>query len=397
MTILSLMELGSLVQSKQPDLSQEIVRLLLGGVEKDVLDPMVGGELGRMNLIGSLRAIGFQITGGRGGGKTYKLIGFEEKEASLPLDQWPHDLQSRVEFTRLYPASQKELERMIAAPHFANMDPIHESSLLQVLSYELGASATAGYLWEDLLVIERFPNRPAYKIHPFHDDVEEMILVAQYLGAISTKPVQIVGLSQSMAARIKFKRPKWTISKHAQAVYDTRTIGYSPEVHLSKQQMKGLRKAIRENEMLRVTSDSAAIQNVIHTWKTTVGHRQRQLSINRDFVAASSKVDGQINLLGMRGNDLISCHIFDGITGSNTMAQIVEKSLNYSWQPGGRSGTADWNLVRACQILSDMGYQTLNAGHIGGGSDGLAEHKLKLLDHTVYSYSVNTGLKAEGV
>jgi hypothetical protein len=396
-------DLRDLVLSKFPRIDTTILDHLLVGIDRDSLDSIVvlGGskdekELARMNLIGSLRGLGFVVSGGRRGGDRYQVTDYAPMEPSPTIDTWDLPSQRLVKSIHRDPIDHNHYEAVKAYLKVFSEETLQEFCPLCFFAYDLGSSSTRGYWWDDsMAVIQRFDSRPIFKIKPFVFDAKRVILLSEVLCLVSCRPVQVVGLTKSMALSLKRISPKGTINVYNQAIYDvTRLASMSRDLY-SKTDLERLRRSERDTPFFEAGPDSEATTYLIDTWKETVGHRQRQLSIGRDYVAA--KIDlPKMMWVGVRNDLPVTLQIAAEFPFSKTTAcHLVEKSLNYSWQLGGRSGTADWGVVRTCQLLLERGYTELNFGHIAGGTKGLENHKHRLLSRIVQSYSFNTNLKRQ--
>lgn len=389
--------LRDLVSFKCPRENMDAVDALLHGATKEELEDILGGdspeerEIRRMNFVGGLRSFGFVIEGGRRGGQLYKLIGFEEKGPEETIADWhPEDLAA-LDFVRSVPVQDQDwqyLEGKLELGIKKGVIPpdAHEASFLQLFSYDLGASHTRGFWhsWKGI-VVQRFSTRPRFRIRPFTMSLQAVVNLARGLGKLSYAPVRVDGITETFARQLR-AAAGGGVSKYREAIYDVKKIANVDPGLFNSRSRSSLRKFDRECVFVEVAGGTEAVEHVIAEWRRIVEPKQRQLSITRDYTAARISVPKMI-LLGLRDDMPVCSHILGFIPGVPMATQIVEKSLNYSSQIGGKAGTADWNLVKTCQFLRERGFSEFNVGHISGGTDGLARHKLRLMARETFTWS----------
>lgn len=397
-------DLRQRVLEKFPSISETVLDALLSGIDRESLDIYMAGssreerEIARMNLVGTLRSLGFTITGGRGGGRIYRIWRWEEPKPKTTVAEWSDEdreslaqVQSDpVELLDFAYAGLKIRDSIDAGIADAES---HESGPLELFSYELGASSTQGFWTEGRrgIVIQRFVNRPVFRIRPFTMSDDEIVDLAQRLSKLSVRPIQIIDVNKATARRLLEAFPiRPSVTKNRQSILSTqKAVDFSSSV-FNKRAQSMIRKNDRETTFVRLLSGGEAACQVIDEWRVAAESKQRQLSITRDYVAA--EIDApKFLFLGLRNDIPVSLHILEQLTPT-MCSQIVEKSLNYRGVLGGQPGTTDWNLFATSRALLEMGILEINMGHIFGGTFGLAEHKLKIQSREVESWIVNTGL-----
>lgn len=380
----------------------EAARLLVEGASKSDLEALFEGgkeerEVGRMNLVGGLRSVGFEILGGRKGGDIYKIIGWSERPEQETIRNWSNDDLSTKHRVESSPVISKRIEPELRR-HMSRVSEdrqiLHENSVLQLLSYEAGSGAffTEFNDGRACVVVRKFKERPIWKIVNLDASPRSLLNLAQELGSISYKPVRIVNLDLEDAQLMRSELPQGQIETAKQAIVETREIvemkGWS------KTDRWNIRRNAQDTEIIVVKEGGEAIQHtVIDEWRKIVEKKQRQLSITRDYNATFWDLESKTTFLGFRSGLPVCLQIVDeNVTTSppRIVSQLVEKSLNYRSQPGGRSGTADFNLWSACDWLWRSGVELFNLGHIAGGTEGLASHKMKVARHIVTLVSFRT-------
>lgn len=383
-------------------------RLVESGISKDDLEADLGGEtkeekeLRRMNFVGSLRALGFQVLGGRVGTRGhYQVIGWEEKKEAPGIPAWDEESKARIaDIHKLSPVTRSSWQDLYSHQGTKQSEErrwLHENSAMEVLCYEVGGYSSRGFFYDfpsgnRTVVVQKFRDRPVFKIVNLDATALELTHLAQYLGPVSYKPVQIVNIDQGMTVLLKQAFPKGYAEKHAEAICETKKLAFDDELWNSRGRGSKAKVAGRTTEIYRVEDADALQQTVIEEWRKEGEKRQRQLSIVRDYEAVLCKAPTKITFLGIRDGVPVSLHIVDRLVGleSEVVGQVVEKSLNYRTQQGGRPGTSDFNLRETSRLLYELGIEWLNLGHIDGGTQGLADRKRALLSEVVYLWNFRT-------
>lgn len=392
--------------AKMGDCSLDVVLSLVDGVTKGQLDELFDGskaerELHRMNVVGSLRGQGFEISGGRRGGPIYQLKGWSKPETPDGTESWTEEDLERLREVHSLPTMTVEDSRMMASHLRTSSDRrrmTHENSILQILSYEAPTRGRA-HLWSLpsgslVAVIQKFVHRPSFKVLNFDASADELVRVAQTLVPISYRDVSIGGLEESHLPVLKEAFPAGSIERHDESVLETERI--ARQEGMSKTERWNNRRSSGDTEFFEIGWGAEGAQGtIIEEWKSVVGKKQRQLSIRRDYVAMLTELDSKITFLGFRDGLPVCLQILDHQVRFPGVSQIVEKSLNYRQMPGGRSGTTDFSLWKTCTLLHERGVEYFNMGQIAGGTEGLASHK-KAIDHwRVQEIGFRTGMHRE--
>ena len=408
--------------------SEHTARRLLEGVEKDELEPQLCREMNltwtnpahrvqidtaRMNLIGSLRAAGYIVEGGRQNRSLpYKVVGFEEPKLKQGIDVWGGEewrfVQSLRKVTRNDELKFRGL--LLTVPTLQQF--WHERCWHYLWCYEMGQDT--GYWYETpngtrAIILQKNVNLPRFRIYNIDLDIEEVIQLGQRLAKISLGKIRVFPLDETQLPFYKQLFKGVGISRRISALYDWAKILERQEEILGKRGMTTFRRNDREIDWKRPhnsTAGRALAKGVINDWRFLNESKHRQLAIVRDYRSLESSFDArdrhplqfEYSFIGYRSTEegIHPCclHIADGIgNGEVCTALIVEKSLNYRkfpdghTCPGGYAGTADYNTFKLAQYMVDHGVGFMNAGTYEGGGFGLADHKKK---YTVGTPDVHT-------
>lgn len=366
------------------NLSPRIAQALEDGIEKGSFEALIAEELGvelsdprveiqRMNIVGSLRSMGYRVSGGRGGGKIYQILEWREPEPPKTVDDWPPGLQESLrvyrETLRVQSSDRRGIDATLSIP-------LHEGSFGYIWSYEL-ARDVGRMVSPRAIAIERFVTRPRQRLFALdRSDLGALLELARGLVPLSTTRVHISGLLREDALQLKTLEPRGELSRRVEAVVDLTQ--YSQK--LSRRRREMIRKAHREIHFVG-GPDSGPQLRVLELWKQLNLSKHRQPALTRDVVAMESDFYPFV-WTGFRGDDPVSVVICDRLPPPNDYIAtlIVEKSLNYSTVPGGHSGTSDGALTYAMEQMRLAGITHFNLGAYEGGGVGLPEHKLHFAD-----------------
>jgi hypothetical protein len=364
---------------------RDLADRLLQGIEKSDLEILLTEESGtnrsetaRMNCIGGLRATGYVVEGGRAGrGKPYKIVGFAPKADTPPADQWKPERRAILEQIRACPLVREGDSDTVRQLLTHRGTPLHELTWLNIWSYLI--SRNRGYWYRslelDAIVVEKFPNLPRIKIAYLRGSLRECLELARTLATVSLVPVQIVGLSEEEFLRCRTFDRKAAPWKQSQSIYDVEAIWTNLRSFVSKREVKKVRAVDTATEMIvNPSADFAA--RVIDEWRVLNEPKQRQLAVTRDYIAARDTSPTTVKL-GFERNGLpVGISIYEVAQQWPEWAfGMVLKSLNYSSQPGGMSGTGMYITWKQCEHYLERGVKWLNEGATDGGTVGLAEYK----------------------
>lgn len=409
----------------QGKIPESVARALLDGVSQGKLEELlvesyklVPGSsqvsITRMNTIGGLRAMGYEVTGGRKGrGQPYQIVGFKPKTYAPTSDLWTGTARARLDWVHALPRITVDSEHTVRLALSTRNDRVHENSWLYIWCYELAKDK--GFLYESkgeyCIVMRRFESYPRFRVFNLNMRTTMLLGVAQAVAEASCRSVSILNVLDGTQKEFRAINPGGSWNKRLEAVYDMQAIANDPKSFFGKRSWEMIRSQDREMRYMTITTPQQILDASLHQariiseWRRINEPKQRQLAITRDFVAVSTPSFRKIELVGLRNmihgltsvepvnprSEPACMHILDRSDSVPDMVnQIVEKSLNYREQIGGRPGTADWNLWKTCVTLSSHGYRWLNAGGVDGGGDGLPAHKAKFTDHQVTSYAYYT-------
>lgn len=401
-------------------LTKERFHEMLREISTDSTESVI--DLMRMNSVGGLRSFGFIIQGGRKGRHLpYKILGFEEPQAKETMDEWSkedreiyehyfaglpqYDLSTIEEW--LEPAFRVTQEEVYIGhgdstltecnPVLESMSRNFENTLLNLSSYKIGHGAALyeSSLWPGRAVIaQKNRNRPKFTIINYGLPLSSLYELATELGKISYGPIVIENVGKEELPDYRDAFGTKGDMANPEALYDCEKFVSDPASKFGRRSLSYIRKFDRENRWIETSECFGLLGDVVTIWKDTLENRHRRLPITRDYRAISSPGSRKRMFLGLRDDHPISAVVTDGyLNRFDYAAKIVEKSLSYSFQPGGRPGTAAWSLFRTCQSLLEHGVQWYNGGRIFGGEQGLAEHKQHLADEVIIQYDFDTGLR----
>lgn len=391
----------------------DVAQALLEGVDRDGLSALLGsdGAIGavvekrRMNLVGSLRNIGFDVTGGRRGGNVYRILSWEDPSSKpvRTIDDFDEEQQSiiaEVDSWDSFSSKQADVDRLfyslwgtlsLSLTH----DRAHEKSLLQLLCYDVAKNKAFVVSRGNCqgIVIQRFTRKPAFKLLPGTLSLDETVSIAKMLQKVSFRKVKVAYIPDKWIDEVK--ELGWSIETSQEAVLDIGRIASRPESWSGKKGPKELRRFEKDTRLYQVDHGDTLIEYVIEEWRKINEPKQRQLAIVRDYLSFLITIPSTLKFLSLREGLPVAFMILDAVCGpeaDSTVAQVTEKSLNYRESSGGRSGTSDYNLWATCRALDTLGYRWLNTGHIHGSEQGLAERKIRLADEVLTVSSANLEL-----
>lgn len=371
----------SLIPDLERGISRDDLQRRIGEILGQPMDSAVV-ETARMNLVGGLRSWGFIVQGGRGGGKIYTIVGWEARVERPTSDTWtgpPRTVLDDIgQLPRITSDDRDRIREFLARR--PSQEQYHENSWLYPRAYELARDT--GWWFQSpvnpshaAIIMRRFVSYPRFRIFNLTLSASELLELAEYLSRASCRPVYIVNPGDHAMADLKLLHSRGSWGNRRQALYRTDDIANRIELFLNRRGRETLRSQARE--MAYHDSPSRDDQKAIVTeWRRINEPKHRQLAITRDFVAIDDDFPQTITFVGYRQSTPACLHILEPLANRpDTVAQIVEKSLNYRTQVGGRPGTADWNLYQTSVDLLQRGIQFINAGGFDGGGAGLAPHK----------------------
>lgn len=375
---------------------QDLLDKLLVGIDReDLIDHFrtlgltpVEADVRRMNVIGGLRSIGFVVLGGRQGRHLpYRIIGYEKKVSTPREVIWSSDEQELLEWIdnlkKVDGSDYKGISEMLS-----RRDPdedCHENDWLFLWSYELiGNSSTRviGYLYREGnsgCVIRRASSK--FSIIDLNMTVESLDRLIRQLSRISLGPVTVRNLQWKSLPNL-IARHKGSTTRGHQTIYNLQEIVDNPREFLGKQSWKQVRRNLREIDFSPVRWDLPDVHDqtqIIDQWRDLREASQRQLAVGRDYVCSSTTTyPGKISLIGYREAIPCSYRVLDRLANNPEIAaDLVEKSLNYSTVPGGKSGTSDASLYWTSEHLLSFGVKWINGGESIQVSQQLLSYKSK--------------------
>lgn len=378
------------------------------GISAEEFDSIVGSTIARMNAVGTLRGEGFEIVGGRG--EMYRALSWT-KPVEKVFDWTPERLEVQAWIDSQYPL--KVDHAPLINLHLLNRDELsrtHECSFGYLWAYEAVGNKSPGracaYLLIDsktggLAVLQRrFKNFPRIRLIDIDYPIDKYQTLIPFLSQLSTRPVEVRNLSPLNIEILEFHFLESSLRKAHQSIYSIETISKYPESFFSKKSWKSTKKNLREVFFRAVDMNDLATQKdakfVIDTWKKKRGADQLRLAIGRDYVLIDEHIPGCWYIMGYRNSSVgyrnpqpVSLRILSEIPSVNQdtqgVADLVEKSFNYSDLPGGHSGMSDTSLVQTCEILWEKGISYINGGESSSVSKGLVGYKSKFEESQVQS------------
>lgn len=355
-------------------------------------------SIGRMNLIGGLRASGYVVSGGRGGGKIYQILGWEKKRVRVYLDLWEGLPRATHVWLNTLPSlevkSSTKVREYLSDRY--KEERLHENCFLYPYAYE-GARAH-GWLLEEhgyaCIIFRRFYNYPQLRIFLLFGPPTWALRTAKFISPGSLKPVQIINLPPSELDLMKKFHPEGSVLGREEGVYDLKDISENPYNYISKRGRTALRARGRDTILLR-NNDTESAHFVVDTWQNFNESKHRQLSITRDHIAIDSLITERIMFQGYRTVDgetyPVTHHLFEPLPNCpDTVSLMNEKSLNYSTMPGGVPGLSDFNQIESARRLTEMGFRYEQSGGLDGGGVGLEAKKRKFSCKIEKSYTFYT-------
>lgn len=346
-------------------------------------------EVARMNIVGALRSVGYKVSGGRGGGKFYKVLSWTEPKPSTTVDEWDPKRRSILDWVhrgeQVTTKHRDVINRLLAG----RGDRRHDWSFGFIWAYELARDT--GYLCEVdgglVLVVQRFQSRPRFRIVYLGNSLQQLEKTAHYLAPASYMNVQIRGLPSDLASQ-------WAgeVWKRQQAVVELGPIVSDPRTVYSKRTCELIRQNWREVDYWDAGSnDVADMHAVLEKWRMLNEAKHRQPALTRDRVCFDNVELYPFAFIGRRQGVPVTTTVWDRLPGDPKCATLmVEKSLNYSTIEGGHSGTSDASMYYAFVRMYQQGIKFVNLGTYEGGGIGLPQHKQRLsrggvLDVTDYT------------
>jgi hypothetical protein len=247
-------------------------------------------------------------------------------------------------------------------------------------------------------LVQRFQTSPRFRLYDLNAQPDEMLGYAEQVAFYSHRPVKILNVDPHF---FPVYDPLTTLHLSDEALLEVAALYERPQDFFSKREMEMLRRDQREMDYRLIENGIAELQKkqVLDEWKRKNAEKHFRLSITRDYVAAGLKgrPPTGIQFLGFR-NKVPGClHIFSRVPQPvSQVTQMVEKSLNYRDQAGGRPGTTNANLWFACSHLRERGIETINMGTFDGGNAGLGERKKRLAARMIQSGTVECLFKHGG-
>lgn len=350
-------------------------------------------ETVRMNIMGSLRNVGFLVEGGRGGGKVYRIVGWQMKQAAVPASEWTGRARETLEwFDDLIEVTEERYRKDFDG---SLLQVPHESAWLTFRSYEMAQAQ--GRIFNGVtgacIILRRFKDAPRFKIFNLSMGRQELLDTAEKVSRASTRPVKIIHIPELFARKLREIHASGNWEKSEQAMYSTHRIANDPEKFWSSSQRSLLRKHDRITKLDFRRYEEAG--TVIKLWRQLNESKHRQLAIGRDQISVDVHSQGKIFLTGRRVTDdglvPVSIMVLDRLPHAPTIAAMVtEKSLNYRSVPGGMSGTADWNLWATCKLIRQYGIDFINAGTFAGANQGLVDHKRRFSQSSEFGWTFVT-------
>jgi len=385
-------------------LPPELANALLGGVTKDELELLLIKmslsetlskqvlDIKRMNLIGGLRAEGFQVTGGRRGGKIYQIVGWEEpKGPERTTDNFSDDQRSKLEQLESMPLLTVDQRRvdtilpMLQGERVGIHPLAHERSLLSLLCYDISGNDAYVYQGETgvAIVVRKFKRTPSFRVIPISLSYSESIDLLEWLLPISFKPAKLMYIPDSWAVDLKDDWPTCTIERATEAIYDVERFATNPKSLWHGDDDRKRRKQDELTQFVQLEWGGETLAGtIIDEWRKVNEEKQRQLAIRRDYHSVIIQLPTKKTFVGLREGLPVCLSVVDKI-GDDVYAEITEKSLNYASQPGGRSGTTDYTLWKTCVKLHEEGVKWLSYGHIHGGEAGLTQKKTRMAEQLI--------------
>lgn len=390
-----------------------LAELLLRGVEKiELQEALRDGEgeadkvldLRRMNLIGGLRALGFDVTGGRRGGKEYKIVAWAEpKGPEKTIDDFDDDQRealSKVESMQLLTTDQKSVDAALPALMEGRVDihPLaHERSLLSILCYDI--SGNEAYVHQGrtgvAIIVRKFRATPVFRVIPISMGYTESLDLIDALMKISFKPPKLLYIPDAWTGHLRDDWPGSTFERATEAIYDIERFATNPKSLWHKDDDRKRRKQDELTQFVQLEWGGGALATtVIEEWRKVNEPKQRQLAIRRDYHSVLIDLPTKKTFVGLREGMPVCLSVVDRI-GTDIYAEITEKSLNYASQPGGRSGTTDYTLWKTCVMLYEAGAKWLSYGHVYGGESGLTAKKIKMAEQLITVASATFSLEVK--
>lgn len=369
-----------------------------GSIPREKFDEMVGGETPRMNIVSALRYAGYEVIGTEE--IPYQVLSWKEpirKEFKWTPERI--EIQKWVDSLRPFCLSHEGI--ITEALLTRGSTRWHDCSFGTLWAYEAVGNTHPGramtWLLEDgdggLAILHRRHSKvPKYRITDINLKLDQYKVLIPYLSQLSDRPIPIKNLEPGRATKILSLFPKVSQLRQHQSIYLLdQVLGY-PEKFLSKKSLKSTRKCLREVRWEIVSMDNLAhstdARYIIDTWKRYKGATQHRLSIGRDYILLDGVVNGVIVIMGYRNLTPVSLRILSEIPEKSFpesgVADLVEKSFNYSNMPGGHSGMSDACLYAICKILRPLGYTYINGGEAASVGRNLVNYKRKFESEAVY-------------
>jgi len=399
----------NLSQAVDSDFLNLAEHLVQEGMTATQLDFMIAGirsldlsseapSIARMNFIGGLRGAGYQVSGGRGGGKFYQILGWEKKKTRIYFDLWEGNSRSvHIWLSTLLVVDVRDSS--IVREYLAKRDldeRLHENCFLYPFAYE-GARAKGFFFSEDgyaCIIFRRFYNYPQLRIFLLYGPSWWALKLAEMISFGSLKPVQIINLPPQEVFETQSLHPQGSILAREEGIYDLKDIAENPNKYISKRGRTAFRARSRDTIFLR-NNDAQSAHSIVNTWQMYNESKHRQLSITRDRIAIDSLIPERIMFQGYRTIEGKSYpvihHLFEPLPNCpDTVSLMNEKSLNYSYMPGGIPGLSDFNQIESARRLTEMGFRYEQSGGLDGGGVGLEAKKRKFSCEIVKSYTFYT-------
>lgn len=361
--------------------------------QTDPKDPSL--DVMQMNIIGSLRANGYIVSGGRRGGKLYKIQGWKEKEEKIPVEDWEGESRQAYDWVQnLPPLTERSWDTVRAWLGTRDPKRLHENSWVYIWAYE--GARNEKWFWSSkgsaLIIFQKFVNRPRFRIFNLNAEPVVALAIASLLSKASCARVPIINIEDRFESEFRQLHPDGEVLKRTEAIYDTQHISKHPEEYWSKKSWKTVRSRINDTSFV-VDQPPEDREYVIQTWKDLNEIRHRQLAITRDFIAAAlTDYPLSTSYGAVRDGHPVGHVLVDPVVGfGDTVMLSNEKGLNYRTfpdgreVPGGRSGTSDFMQYHVCDHLADSGIGYIQSGDVDGGGIGLRPKKMKFACDVTHS------------
>lgn len=389
----------SIIRQHIVDPFKHLSKLLVAGIERLDLQAEIAKAMGldpdqaqatvaRMNLVAHLRMAGYEVVGGRRGGKVYQITGHAPLDATPKkgLEAASTEVKEAYNWLCRFPALHETREDiklidLLFASNTRDTDEIaHSRNWLYLWAYMVAGQNTlrmVEHAGAVCLVFQKHKNRPRLSIIWLSGDAAGVVSLAERLAPVSVSTITVTGMPDRRTKELLELRPKSKVSRRRCAIYDLRDFVENTDKYLNKRARTTLRARFRDTEFV-VNPGKGAQNSVIDAWKIENEAKHRQLAIRRDYTAVESIAENKITTGGRREGEWVAHHLVYRVPGHpNAVMLANEKSLNYDTGNGGKPGMSNWNQYTLSAYLVSTGIQFMQSGGIDGGGVGLADKKKK--------------------